>query len=114
MTLSNGAAGVVSSATTTTLTVTLSQLPTSTGPMTAIVTNGGGSSGTAVQVATVAFPALSGLPATANYRAIAMSSDGTKMVTVIQNGNIWYGSRKKMILFSCQFLLYSLVFSTKK
>ena len=90
--LSDGAVGVVTAATATTLTVTLSQLPTNTGPLTAVVTTGLGASGAPVQVAAVAFPSPSGLPATSPWRGIAMSNDGTKMAAVAATGNIWLSS----------------------
>ena len=51
--LNNGAAGTVTAATATSLTVTLSSPPTSLGNLTAVVTTDSVSSGTAVQVATV-------------------------------------------------------------
>jgi ribosomal protein L6P/L9E len=51
--LSLGAVGVVTAATSTQLTVTLSTQPTATGPLTAVVTSFGGSSGAPVQVANV-------------------------------------------------------------
>lgn len=50
---SNGAVGTVTNATSTQLTVTLSTLPTSSGPLTVVVTTNGQSSVSAVQVATV-------------------------------------------------------------
>ena len=53
VTFNNGAVGTVTAATATRLTVTLSIQPTSNGPLTAIVTSVGGTSGTAKQVATV-------------------------------------------------------------
>lgn len=54
--LSNGAVGTVTAATATSLTVTISTPPTSSGALTAIVTTNGVSSGAAVQVATVPPP----------------------------------------------------------
>ncbi len=53
VTFNNGAVGSVTSATTTSLTVTLSTAPTAAGSLTAIVTVNTLSSGSAVQVATV-------------------------------------------------------------
>jgi hypothetical protein len=53
-----GAVGAVTAATTTQLTVTLSAQPTVTGPLTAVVTAFGVSSGEAVQVATVVYPPI--------------------------------------------------------
>jgi|GEM_PF-272106 len=53
VTFNNGAVGTVTAATATRLTVTLSTRPTLNGPLTAIVTSVGGTSGTAKQVATV-------------------------------------------------------------
>jgi hypothetical protein len=53
-----GAVGTVTAATTTQLTVTLSTQPTSNGPLTAVVTALGGSSGAAVQVGTVVDPPI--------------------------------------------------------
>jgi hypothetical protein len=53
-----GAVGVVTAATATQLTVTLSAQPTSNGPLTAVVTAFGGSSGAAVQVGTVVDPPI--------------------------------------------------------
>jgi methionine-rich copper-binding protein CopC len=52
--LSNGAIGTVTAATAISLTVTFSTKPKTTGAMTAVVTTNSVSSGTAVQVATVA------------------------------------------------------------
>jgi hypothetical protein len=52
-----GAVGTVTAATATQLTVTLSEQPISTGPLTVVVTSFGGSSGDPVQVATVVDPA---------------------------------------------------------
>lgn len=49
----NGAVGTVTAATTTSLTVTFTTQPTSAGSLTAIVTSGGVTSGSAVQIATV-------------------------------------------------------------
>ena len=54
--LTAGAAGTVTLATATSLTVTFTTQPTSTGSMTAVVTTDGGSSGAAVQVATIVNP----------------------------------------------------------
>jgi len=62
--LNLGAAGTVASATGTSLTVTFTTQPTSTGALTAIVTTDGVTSGAAVQVATV-------VPASSNMNAIA-------------------------------------------
>ena len=53
VTFNNGAVGTVTAATATRLTVTFLTKPTSTGPLTAIVTSVGGKSGVAKQVATV-------------------------------------------------------------
>ena len=53
VTLNLGAAGTVTAATTTSLTVTLSSMPNALGSLTAIITNANGSSSPAVQVATV-------------------------------------------------------------
>ena len=58
VTLNLGAAGTVTSATSTQLTVTFSTAPTSSGNLTAVVTSFGGSSGAPVQVATVVDPPL--------------------------------------------------------
>ena len=58
VTLSNGAVGIVSSASATSLTITFST-PPSAGSLTAVVTSFGVSSGAAVQVATVVAPAWS-------------------------------------------------------
>lgn len=54
ITFNNGAVGTVSVATATTLSVTLSTRPTAAGGLTAVVTTNGSSSGSPVQVATVA------------------------------------------------------------
>ncbi len=54
MVFNDGAIGTVTAATATSLTVTFATKPTSAGSLTAIVTTDGLSSGTAVQVATVA------------------------------------------------------------
>ena len=67
--LSNGAAGTVTAATATTLTVNVTTKPTA-GNLTAVVTTGGVSSGTAVQVATVT-PVVTS--STANLAANATS-----------------------------------------
>jgi len=53
VTFNNGAVGTVTAATATTLTVKFTKQATSTGPLTAIVTSVGGTSGAAKQVATV-------------------------------------------------------------
>ena len=54
VTFNNGAVGTVSSATATTLTVSLSTKPTAAGSLTAVVTTNDASSGSPIQVATVA------------------------------------------------------------
>jgi hypothetical protein len=53
VTFNNGAIGTVNTATATSLSVTFSTLPATAGPLTAIVTTNGMSSGSAVQVATI-------------------------------------------------------------
>ena len=50
----DGAVGTVTNATATSLTVSISTMPTAVGSLTAVVTTNGVSSGSAVQVATVA------------------------------------------------------------
>ena len=89
--LSNGAQGTVTAATATSLTVELTKPATTTGPLKAVVrTAGGHSSGEEpFQVATLAFPEFSGLPESANWRAIAASEHGDKLVAVAQGGAIW-------------------------
>ena len=86
---SNGAIGVVTAATLTSLTVTLSTRPTSTGPLTAVVTSLSQSSGEPVQVATVVLPA-SGLPNGVYWQSITSSTDGTKLLAADASpGNLW-------------------------
>ena len=76
--LSLGAFGAVTSATATSLNVTLSTQPTSLGSLTAAVTSFGGSSGTAVQVATVvAAPTVTQSLANLASSATALTITGT-------------------------------------
>ncbi len=60
VTFNDGVVGAVSSATATSLTITFSTEPTSTGNLTAVVTSNGRSSGSAVQVATITSAASGG------------------------------------------------------
>ncbi|MEQ1748326.1 MAG: cadherin domain-containing protein, partial [Prosthecobacter sp.] len=71
---SNGAVGTVTAATDTSLTVTFTTAPTSLGNLTAIITTSNGSSGAAVQVATVS-------------NIIATLSGGALTITDLANGN---------------------------
>jgi uncharacterized delta-60 repeat protein len=70
----NGAVGTVTAASATELTVTFSTQPTSFGSLTAVVTNGNGSSGAPVQVATVS-------------NIIATLTGGALTITDMANGN---------------------------
>ena len=87
--LSKGAVGQVTAATATSLTVALTRLPQSAGPLTAVVVVRKLSSGEPSQVATVSFPESSGLPESARWRAVAASQEGSKLVAVAQGGAIW-------------------------
>ena len=89
MVLSKGAVGQVTAATATSLTVALTRLPHSAGPLTAVVVVRKLSSGEPSQVATVSFPESSGLPDSASWRAVAASQEGNKLVAVAQGGAIW-------------------------
>ena len=109
--LSLDAVGAVTSATATSSTVPVSTQPTSLGSLTAVVTSSGGSSGTAVQVATVVAAtwnlaagflqmytssnsggtwtrATSGLPSSVEWNSITLSSDGTKLAAAVYGGGI--------------------------
>ena len=87
--LSKGAVGQVTAATATSLTVALRRLPQSAGPLKAVVVVRKLSSGEPSQVATVSFPASSGLPDSASWRAVVASQEGNKLVAVAQGGAIW-------------------------
>ena len=82
--LNFGAAGTVTSATATQVTVTLTAAPTSIGVLTAVVNTTGGTSGNPVQVATVVIPA----PASADWISITSSSDGTKLAAVVGGNSV--------------------------
>ena len=87
-----GAAGTVTAATSTSLTVTFSTLPTSTGSLTAVVTSFGGSSGSAVQVATVvAPPAVTSSTANLAQNAATMTIIGTGFDTGGTNTVVFSG-----------------------
>ena len=84
-----GAIGTVTSATSTQLTVTFSTQPTSTGSLTAIVTTDGGTSGVAVQVATVV-PVPTVTPNTANLpqNATQLIINGTNFSATAANNTV--------------------------
>ena len=75
VTFNDGASGTVTAATATSLTVTFTQNPTAAGSLTAIVTTGGKSSGTAVQVATV-IPVVTSSTANLAANAATITIDG--------------------------------------
>jgi sugar lactone lactonase YvrE len=71
-----GAVGTVTAATATQLTVTLTTAPTSAGSLTAVVTSYGGSSGSAVQVATVVIPVDCAVSGWSEFGACSVSCGG--------------------------------------
>jgi len=87
VTFNHGAVGTVTAATSTTLTVKFTKQATSTGPLTAIVTNIGGSSGVAKQVATVVSADNSEVPfPDLPTGAGAIDSDAPKSFAITSSG----------------------------
>ena len=89
----NGAAGTVTTATTTSLTVTFTTQPTALGSLTAVVTNLGGSSGAPVQVATIVVPPT----VTVNNANLAISAPtisikGTNFSTTAANNTVVFNN----------------------
>ena len=84
----NSAVGTVTAATATQLTVTFSTRPANAGPLTAIVTNGEGNSGTATQVANV-IPPPTVTPNTANIstNATTLTITGTDFDAITPGNN---------------------------
>lgn len=82
VTLSNGAQGTVTGASATTLTVSLTTRPTSSGPFTAVVTTNTRSSGDPVQVATV-IPVVTSSTAILDANALTLVINGFGFSTVL-------------------------------
>ena len=84
-----GAVGNVTAATATQLTVTFTTQPTSTGSLTAVVTSNGGTSGAAVQVATiVAAPTVTANSGSRAQNAPTMTIAGTNFSTTPANNTV--------------------------
>jgi uncharacterized repeat protein (TIGR02543 family) len=83
----NSAVGTVTAATATQLTVALSTRPASAGPLTAIVTNEGGSSGSAVQVATV-IPVITSSTANLAIGATTLTINGFGFSSTAGNNTV--------------------------
>jgi hypothetical protein len=92
VTFNLGASGTTTSATSTLLTVTFSVNPTSLGALTAIVTNVNGSSGSAVQIATVAdcavLPTIEETPADFCPASLEIIITGTNFDTIPLNNTV--------------------------
>lgn len=87
----SGAAGTVTAATATTLTVTLSSAPTKAGVVTAIVTAAGGNSGEAVQVATAA-PAVTTSSTNLGINTTSIQIAGTRFDTTAANNTVVFNN----------------------
>jgi hypothetical protein len=89
-----GAAGTVTGSTATQLTVTFTTPPSTTGPLTAVVTSNGGSSGAPVQVATVVVAVSYVVTTTGSQIVITDTGSFTDTLTVFQPsaGNIQFSA----------------------
>jgi hypothetical protein len=91
VTLSNGAVGTVTVATTTSLTVTFSTKPTSLGNLTAVVTTDSASSGAPVQVATVV-PGVTSSTASLPINGTTLTINGFGFDTTAGNNTVVFNN----------------------
>ena len=108
----NGAVGVVTAATSTTLSVSFAALPNQAGPLTAVVTTNGFSSGTAIQVAT-ASPVVTSVTSDVSASSSTLTIDGSHFSSIPANNTVVFDNGAVGAVTSSTSTTLTVTFSVK-